>query len=517
VKKLIVSIEQNERIINIECQDGENLLDVLRKEGVSVPAYCNGNGTCRKCKVMICEMNQPEDKEDDRVEEVLACEISVTKNIRVYIPEISEVTDVSLLMNENKPEHNADGQLLDENDKVYIVVDLGTTTVAAGLYKTDGTLIRTVSEMNCLENYGADVISRTQYIISHENGLEELSGKIRQQADRLVAELVDEIKHTGSDNDVRIIRKLLAGNTIMQHIFAGISPESISRAPFTPSTLFEEEYLVDGYEMTPCVAGYVGGDIVSGLFYLDNADMLKGNVLFLDIGTNGEMGLFSNGEIHTAAVACGPAFEGGQISCGMTGTVGAIDRVYVDKKGHPKLRIHVIGEESNPEIQVKGICGSGLLDLAAALLELGIIDETGYLDEDVMEEQGLTEQDVIITQKDVRMLQLAKAAVRAGMDTLLHECGLEYNDIDSLYIAGGFGTYLDKKSAAKIGMIPSACIDKTQALGNTSLKGLAGASLSEKPTEEFLGIKNMCSYIELSGNKLFEELYIERMSFEEEE
>jgi len=509
---MIISIEEKGKIIKTECDGDANLLDVLRVAGASIPAYCNGNGTCGKCLVHICDATGNNADTNAESTEVLACSVKVSRDLHIRIPEYENVKDISV-DEISTASISSNSSATGTEEDAYIVVDLGTTTIAAALYSSDGNLIKAVSEMNCLENYGADVISRTQYIITHGDGLSELSNRLREQVDRLSAELLAGSVKTDTNS---ISRKMLAGNTIMQHIFAGISPESISRAPFIPETLFADakntsEISVHGYKLTPCVAGYVGGDIVAGLYYLKHQSLLNGNVLFLDIGTNGEMGLFSNGKIYTAAVACGPAFEGGQIICGMTGVTGAVDKVTV-KNG--SLVIHIIGQEANPEIEAKGVCGSGLLDLAAALLEFEIIDESGYLDEDVLNDLGISEEEIFINQKDVRMLQLAKAAVRAGIDTLLQECGLKYADLDALYIAGGFGTYLDKTSAGKIGMIPAECVEKTISLGNTSLKGLAAAALESNPFEHFTKIKEMCHYIELSGNKTFEELYIDGMSFE---
>ena len=302
----------------------------------------------------------------------------------------------------------------------------------------------------------------------------------------------------------------LAGNTTMQHLFARISPESIAAAPFEPQSYFDSPvpFSLSGKEimLTPCVSGYMGGDIVSGMYAL-GLDKAEGKHLFLDVGTNGEMALGGKDGFLTCAVACGPAFEGAGISCGMPASAGAISRVWCEGDS---LCYEVIGGG-----EATGLCGSGLLDLAACLTELGYISPDGRLfgDED---ENGravfpLTEH-VVLTAGDVRQLQLAKAAVAAGIRILLEDSGVSYDEIDTLYLAGGFGTRLNPKSAAALGMLPEELLGKVRSAGNASLLGMETALLSGGE-RRLLAVRNMCDYTELSTHSRFSETFVEEMLF----
>lgn len=408
-------------------------------------------------------------------------------------------------------------------------VDLGTTTVVIELYSLSRRPphpIGVISDWNAQLSYGSDVITRVQYIMTHADGLDVLSERIRGQIADLTRSLCEQ--HQIPFSEVKQIS--VAGNTIMQHIFAGIDPSSIAAAPYTPQTLFTDDTPMHFAEFpdadvffSPCVSGYVGGDITSGLL---SSGLLHhpGCALFLDIGTNGEMALCENGQFLCCSVASGPAFEGAEITCGMRSVPGAVSRVTQDG---PAFSIDII---SNAE--PLGICGSGLIDLLAVLLKAEIIDETGrllppdeapkalaqYLTED---ENGngifhLTDG-ISFTAADVRMLQLAKAAVAAGIDILLKEAGKTTSDIDTLYLAGGFGTYLNPENAASIGMIPQELAAKTKGLGNSSLAGMRICLIRPQRRGELMEIQRRCRYLELSGNPDFNDLYIDHLSFDTEE
>ena len=272
----------------------------------------------------------------------------------------------------------------------------------------------------------------------------------------------------------------------MQHLFAGYSVRGIAAAPFRPETLFaapgDETLHGVPVHFAPCVAGYVGGDITAGLLAAGLAE-LPGENLFLDIGTNGEMALGGRGGFVCCAVASGPAFEGAGITCGMPGVDGAISRVRYDRG----FLYDVIGGG-----EPKGLCGSGLLDLTAVLLRLGVIAPGGRLlppeDAPMPLRRYLTRDDdgngrfhltpeVSLTAADVRNLQLAKAAVAAGIRVLLQQRGIAPEQVDGVYLAGGFGSYLDPESAMAIGMLPRACAGKLHTLGNTALAGAAALTL----------------------------------------
>ena len=483
---------------SLEARPGESLLELLRRGGFPVSAACGGNGTCGKCKVRLG---------DGR--EVLACR-TPAENCRVSIEE----NRGGVICTESAAARNVEAR-----EGLGAAVDIGTTTVAVKLFDLrDGRELGVKSAWNVQTPYGADVITRCQYIMEHEDGLERLSGLIREQ----VFGMADELRRGEKIDEI-----FIAGNTVMEHIFMGLSPASIAVAPFKPLSLF------DGGEVfrekdaalycAPCVAGYVGGDITAGLLAsgLDEKDECS---LFLDVGTNGEMALGGRDGFLCCAVASGPAFEGAGISCGMASAGGAVSRVCWTQGG-PDFQVIGGGEP-------KGICGSGLLDLLAMLLKLGIVDETGRLlpPDEAPEgfDRWLTEDEngngvfhltdsVYLSAADVRQLQLAKAAVAAGIEVLTETARIRIEDVDRLYLAGGFGVHLDPHSAAAIGMLPDCLKDRTVSIGNSSLAGAAQALLDRKKRDQLLKIKEKCQYLELSGNQDFNRLYPEHMMFGEED
>ncbi len=507
------------KILETDVTPGVNLLTALQQMQIPVHAPCAGMGRCKKCRVKLTQ--------DGHTRPVLACTTIVTQDCAVEIP---EKHSGNILQHAEK-KHGAGGPPRPKapfaRPGYGIAVDLGTTTVVVQLYLLAGGKkpLGTVGEWNAQASYGADVISRAHYCMTHSNGLEELSHVIRSQVFRLAEELCK--KHRA--DYTQLFEVAVAGNTIMQHIFAGIDPSSIAVAPYHPKTLFLDEapqYYPEcpqaGVRFAPCVAGYVGGDITSGLLYCELTEE-PGISLFLDVGTNGEMALCNNGRFFCCSVACGPAFEGAEISCGMSATAGAISHVFFD---NGKFYFDVIGN-----VTPVGLCGSGLIDLLSILLDLEVVDETGrllppdevpdsmmqYVTEDANGngEFHLTDQ-VCFTAGDVRKLQLAKAAVAAGIEMLLQEADIKPEQVDTLFLAGGFGDNLHPDSARRTGLIPDNLSDKIFCVGNSSLSGVRQMLLAPPRQKMLLEIQRNCSYLELSGNQKFSNLYIENMMFEDE-
>ena len=477
---------------SFEFKSGENLLQFLASHGFGIAAPCGGHGICGKCTVELIENGEKQ--------KVKACSTVLSKDCEVILPESSG----NISWNDAQKKHISDG----EKSGFGAAVDLGTTTVAVSLLNlASGERIGTLSRWNAQKAYGADVISRAGYCAEHADGLEILSGAVRNQILEMLGELC-EMNGIGAE-DVNEI--FLAGNTVMQHIFADISPVSIASAPFTPETCFDtgERFELRGIpvNLAPCVAGYVGGDITAGALSTGLAEK-SGLSLFIDVGTNGEMLLGDRSGLTACAVASGPAFEGAGISCGMPAENGAIFSAELTEEG---LSYEVVGGGES-----RGICGSGLLDLAACLLELGYIDESGRLEED---ENGdsvfhLTD-DVFINQKDIRQLQLAKAAVAAGIKLIMQARGVEFEDIQALYLAGGFGNRLRPESAVKIGMLPEELLGRIKTVGNSSLAGAEQALLSTDSRKKLAEIKSKCEYIELSSHEGFNDAFVCEMQFKE--
>lgn len=491
-----ISITQNGITRTAAAAAGESILGFLTRNGFSVPAACGGNGKCGKCKVKL--------RLEDEERVVLACKTKIPDKDAVV-----EIENLEADLSWNESGCGEEAKTVQKRKGLGAAADLGTTTIAAALYDLEsGSLLGTKSEWNLQQSAGADVISRIAFCMEKTCGLELLSAAARNQLKEMISELCRENGRSFEE----LAEVFLAGNTVMQHVFAGKDPESLAKAPFTVPCYFDDDKAYDFFGaklcFAPCAAAYVGGDITAGL--LGSGVYRKdGKNLFIDIGTNGEMALGGKDGFISCAVASGPAFEAAGIECGMPAAAGAVSAVRINGDS---LEFDVIGS-----CEAKGICGSGLLDLAACLVKLGIIDESGYLEEDENGDQRfyLTDK-VYISQKDVRQLQLAKAAVAAGIRILMSESGAEYSDVTAFYLAGGFGNRLKPESAAAIGMIPKELVSKAASAGNTGLAGAESALLAPSLRGELIRIKNNCKYIELSSDSRFNDLYVEEMSFPEE-
>lgn len=488
------------KVHTVQVNDNETLLAALRKAGFSVPAACGGRGKCGKCRVKINGVQR------------LACKVIPTDGDAVELPEAAAGAILTDTVSIAAPNAAQSG--------IAAAVDLGTTTVAVRIYDLENAAeLGTLSAWNAQAAYGGDVISRIRYTMDEPDGLHELSALVRRQTEELI---LDALADCGRDKaELRSV--FLAGNTVMQHIFAGLPVRSIATAPFKPETLFEaptgDTLLGAELSYAPCVAGYVGGDITAGLLASDLCSA-GGSSLFLDIGTNGEMALVSGGRVSCCAVASGPAFEGAGISCGMPALSGAVSHVRYDRG----FLYDVIGA-----VEPVGICGSGLIDLAATLLKLGCIDNGGRLLPPELapgslrryirpDGQGngvfhLTES-VYLTAADVRSLQLAKAAVAGGVEVLLARHGIKAGDLSRVCLAGGFGNYIDPKSAMVLGMLPEISPERLHCLGNTSLAGASMAAVDPECRRELRSCAEKCEYIELSGLREFTEAFTDNMTFD---
>lgn len=541
-----VQIVQGKKAVSVEGRPGDNMLDFLRQEGFFVNAPCGGNGTCKKCKVKV-QVESAGSEGSEELKTVLACQTPVPdQDCRIQIPDYSGPSmEIETGFFSERDRASASVKEGISSESLYgAAVDLGTTTVVAKLCRlSDGKEAGVRSGWNRQARYGADVISRVKYIMENQGGLEELCLCARSQIFSMIREMCRE---QGIEEN-KVVRLSLAGNTIMQHIFAGRSPVSIAAAPFKPETFFlenepekeeglsfrlEGEGRWPGLEIfyAPCAAGYVGGDIIAGLGAACQWNG-SGKYIYLDVGTNGEMVLGSRNGLICCSVASGPAFEGAEISCGMAGLPGAVSGVKIAEDGK-SLVLETVGDE-----EPKGICGSGLIDLLAVLVKTGEVNQGGRLlppkdareggvpdfivnlleeDENGNGRLWLTEDhQVWITADDIRKLQLAKAAVMAGIRVMMRLAGTRDRDIEKLYIAGGFGRHLDPDSAAAIGMIPEKLKSKIVYVGNGSLAGAAEALESREFREEMVSIQKRCHYLELSGNKIFNDEYLKQMAFME--
>ena len=412
--------------------------------------------------------------------------------------------------------------------------DVGTTTVVGSLLDlTTGEELGVASAMNPQVRFGDDVLSRIQYAGAGPEQLEEL----RAAMVGAVNGLLDELCAAAGTPRERIYEASFAGNTTMQHLLSGIDPTQLGRVPFVAAhgrglMLPAEEVGVAIHPrgsayVFPVIGGFVGGDTVAGLLATDLAD-LDGPVMMVDIGTNGEIVLARDGEIWAASTAAGPAFEGARISCGMRAAAGAIEKVVFDGD----VRCSVIGD-----VEPVGLCGSALVDLAAGLLDAGVVTSTGRmlppdelpadlpdairarasLDDAGQPQFALTgDATVSITQRDIRELQLAAGAIRAGISILLREASVTAGELKGVYLAGGFGSFIRRSHAQRIGLLPSEIAhEKIQYVGNASLSGARWALASTRARKRAEDLARKAKHVELSQDPNFQMEFAEAMIFPE--
>lgn len=426
-----------------------------------------------------------------------------------------------------------------ETDAFAVALDIGTTTLVATLLDLGtGSEWAVASRLNPQTRFGDDVLTRILHARADRDGLRQLNETIVVAIDAMIGELC----HQAGIPRERIYEISFAGNTTMQQLLCGVDTSSLGEVPFVPATgralSFPAAELGlhihprgSGYVM-PVIGGFVGGDTVAGIL-ATGLDDAEGPTLLVDIGTNGEIVLKANGKLRAASTAAGPAFEGARISCGMRGSTGAIEKVVVDGR----LRTNVIGN-----VPPVGLCGSGLIDVAAELLRHRILTPQGRLlppDElltdvppdlaDRVLVQGNKvsfllassaetggEQPIVLTQRDVRELQLATGAIRAGIVILLRQAGLQPKDLDRVLIGGGFGNFIRRSNAQRIGLLPCEIEHRRiRYMGNTSLAGARLVALSREARQVSDDLARRTEHVDLSTDAAFHQAFAEAMLFPE--
>ena len=472
----------------LTASDGKNLLQLLRQNNCAPDAPCGGNGTCGKCLVYINSQKS------------LACQTVIHNDMTVRIPDSSAIQ----IMDHGLDQHiQPDGQ-----DRYVLAYDIGTTTIVCYLLDgSSGQELAYESILNPQTAYGADVISRIEHVL--QNGPSEIQSCITDALSELARKVADKAGISASE----ITLACVVGNTAMHHLFLGIDPAPLTTPPYMPKVSNAMEipatpllpvHPEGKLRILPNIAGFVGADTVSCMTAL-RFDQLEELTLMIDIGTNGEMVLGNKHRRITCSTAAGPAFEGARISCGMRGAPGAVDHVSVQ---NGSIYFHTIGD-----IPPKGICGSGLLDLTASLLDTGILTDSGILAESPY---YLDNSTVSLTQKDISELQLAKSAIRSGIELLANKMSVNISDIQKVYLAGAFGSYMNPASACRIGMIPSVLLDRIEAVGNIAGEG---AKLSALNRREFVHSQILAAkteFLELASCPEFQDCYIDHLMFERE-
>lgn len=508
-------------IDDLSCE--KTLLALLQEKGIAFSAPCGGSGICGKCRVRFLA-GAPEITEKERevldAEELesgirLACVARVKSSCRILLPRFDE-EDIVVLTDSDMRTENVEMKKhmhifsdAKQQVKYGIAIDIGTTTLAAELFDmSDGRTLAVASGVNHQRMYGADVISRIAAANAGKSGL--LYESIRADIVLLLEKLAEKVSLNAVSNIA------IVGNTTMCHLLRGLSCAGLGRAPFTPTdntwyetdskTLFGIQNCPAKITILPGISAFVGADIVAGT-YASGIDIKEGINLLLDIGTNGEMVLSRDGKLFVTSTAAGPVFEGGNISCGMPGIPGAIcHTMWLPEE--KVWRYETIGNQSPV-----GICGSGIIDLTSALMEAGYMDENGTLEEPWFTDGvSVAKEAIRFEQRDIREVQMGKAAIRAGIEILLAE--EEETEKPAVYLAGGFGNFIDVKNAIQIGMFPEQFRGHINNIGNSALKGakqyLQEEESARRRIDRMIG---MAVERNLAEHPSFEELYFSYMCF----
>ena len=414
------------------------------------------------------------------------------------------------------------------NDKMPLglAVDIGTTKLAAYLLDLEsGMTLAQESAMNPQIHYGEDVVSRIFYCMENKDGRTNLQQQIIQALNHLILNLCEQ---TGRES-AEIVDVVVVGNTAMHHLFAGLPVEQLGLMPFVPAV--SEAMQIPARELNlkvgagasvylPAnVAGYVGADHVS-MVLATEAYQAQDNVIAVDVGTNTEISLVSNGKILCCSCASGPAFEGAHIHEGMRAAVGAIERVQIDGD---TVNLYTVG--GRPPV---GICGSGILDAIAEMVREGIIDGQGKLISNsprvtgdgrgkrfvlAMADQTGIGRELSISRHDIQEILLAKAAIRTGIEILMIEAGIDASQINRFIVAGAFGTYMDLRSAIRIGMFPNLALERFTQVGNAAGAGARQMLVSEKLRRRSEKFSGEMTYVELTSHPQFKTIFLGAMRF----
>jgi uncharacterized 2Fe-2S/4Fe-4S cluster protein (DUF4445 family) len=509
-----------------KASSNQTILEAAQYAGVGLASVCGGVGTCEECRVRLAfgKLTPPTHIEISVLSKAdlfagfrLACQAKPLSDVKLDIPPES-LTASQRLQLDGEESHLLPQPAIYKPGAHGLAVDIGTTKLATYLVNLEsGETVARAGAMNPQIAYGEDVISRIAYVSRELDGAEKLRSVLVEALNNLLAGMCSEA-HV---SPVSVLDAVLVGNTAMHHLFAGLPVEQLGYAPFAPASLYPQYILATELGLIlgpgaraylpPVIAGYVGADHVAMLL-ATKAWKSSHNLIALDIGTNTEISLVVKGKITCCSCASGPAFEGAHIHEGMRASPGAIERA---RWSDGTILFQTIGDQ--PSV---GICGSGILDVVAALLDGGLILTSGALKTGIgssfilvpAENTGFG-HDLVVTRKDIHEIQLAKSAIRAGVETLLQEANLTYNALDQFIVAGAFGTYLDLRSAVRIGMFPPLIMGKFHQVGNAAGVGAKQMLISVKKRREAERLASRISYVELTERSAFPSLFIEHLSF----
>lgn len=474
-------------------KEHENLYRTLTKNGHDFPAHCGGHQTCAKCKVKVLKGKI----ELDAREEKLLRQEEIEENVRLacFHTDLKEEVEIEICKPKTMEILGSRQQryaIKHLEEGVGVAIDVGTTTIVMiWIDLSSGEVIKEAKFKNPQTIYGSDVISRIQ--ACQEHGVDLLAQRIQQAIEEFLQ----------FDRE-RIRRIYLCGNPTMEHIVLGIDPHSISQYPYTCAfhdlQIFPANHVFKSLNC-PCVvfaniSAFVGGDIVADLYNLVEK---KEKFLLIDLGTNGEIVLSDGNRLYCTAAAAGPAFEGGQMLWGQASLAGAIHSIHLSEEG---VVFKTIGEQ-----EPTGICGSGYIEAFAQMLRHHKMDETGWMKEDLS-----IVAPIVITQADLRQFQLSKSAIRTAIDLLLDRAQMDLEEVEQVYMAGGFSCSSQPSDLIDLKIIPEEWAEKIVLIGNSAIEGVIQAML-EEDHEKIRAIQRKAIPLDLNRHPAFNQKFMENMWF----
>ncbi len=490
-----LTIRSGPLVKQVDYEAPKALSAVLQEAGAFIAQPCGGRGSCGKCAVVLSGNVSAPNASEHRFGVRLSCQAIITGDAEVILPAAFPMEQIA---------GGSAADLVPEapmmSGQYGAAVDIGTTTIALLLYNlTSGRCLSATSMLNPQTSVAADVIGRI------DASMKEQSKHLKQQVESAITTLLASACAQANLLPDEVSALTITGNTTMLYLLCGLNPEALSHAPFEADHLFgcPAQLLGRNVYLPHCLHAFVGADTSCALLASGMLDKSETSLL-CDVGTNGEIALWHRGVLYIASTAAGPAFEGAGISCGCASVPGAIEKVSV-RDG--ELICSTIGNR-----QAVGLCGSGLVDAISALLTTGVLDETGFLeDAPVPLRDGVS-----LTQSDIRAVQLAKAAIHAGILSLLDAANCSLDEISTMYLAGGFGSHLNLNSAAQIGLFPAELAERVRVIGNAALDGAAMLLLNTAHRAVLEQIKQKTQHVRLDGNPVFADNYISAMLFGDE-